>query len=189
MANYDADTPEKRDQLFSWLDRADYIFLASNRLYASMSRLPERYPLTNAYYRALFAGELGFELAADYTSYPALGPFRFPDQEIPYPLQPAAYTAQRQWQVPLPPAEEAFSVYDHPRVLIFKKTAAYSRQRIESVLGGIDLGQAQHNLTPKAATTPVFRLEWAWFLGSLAVLALAGLGVYLLSCRSSRPVL
>jgi 4-amino-4-deoxy-L-arabinose transferase-like glycosyltransferase len=183
MANYDADTPEKRAQLFNWLDRADYIFLASNRLYASISRLPERYPLTNAYYRALFAGELGFELAADFTSYPALGPFRFPDQETPYPLLPAAYAAQRQWQVSLPPAEEAFSVYDHPRVLIFKKTAAYSRERIESVLGGIDLGQARHGLTPKQATTPAFRLEWAWFLGSLAAVTLAGLGVYVLRAR------
>jgi 4-amino-4-deoxy-L-arabinose transferase-like glycosyltransferase len=185
MANYDADTPEKRAQLYHWLDRTDYIFLASNRLYASISRLPERYPLTNAYYRALFAGELGFELAADFTSYPALGPFRFPDQEIPYPLRPAAYAAQRQWQVPLPPAEEAFSVYDHPRVLIFKKTVAYSRERIEAVLGGIDLDQTRRGLTPKQATTPAFRLEWAWFLGSLAVLALAGLGAYLLDNNRS----
>jgi len=189
MANYDADTPEKRAQLYNWLDRADYISLASNRLYASISRLPERYPLTTAYYRALFAGDLGFELVADYTSYPAIGPFRFPDQEIPYPLQPAAYTAQSQWQLPLPPAEEAFSVYDHPRVLIFKKTAAYSRQRIESVLDSIDLSQARLDLTPQQATTPIFRLEWAWFLGGLATLALAGLGVTLLSCRSSHRVL
>ena len=189
MANYDADTPEKRAQLYNWLDRADYISLASNRLYASISRLPERYPLTTAYYRALFAGDLGFELVADYTSYPAIGPFRFPDQETPYPLQPAAYTAQSQWQLPLPPAEEAFSVYDHPRVLIFKKTAAYSRQRIESVLDSIDLSQARLDLTPQQATTPIFRLEWAWFLGGLATLALAGLGVTLLSCRSSPRVL
>jgi len=183
MANYDADTLEKRAQFYHWLDRADYIFLASNRLYASISRLPERYPLTTAYYRALFAGDLGFDLVADYTSYPAFGPFRFPDQEIPYPLQPAAYTAQPQWQVPLPPAEEAFSVYDHPRVLIFRKTAAYSRQRIESVLGSIDLSQARLNLTPQQATTPLFRLEWAWFLGALLTLALAGSGVRLLSRR------
>ena len=181
MANYDPDTPEKRAQLFNWLDRADYIFLASNRLYASTSRLPERYPLTTAYYRALFAGELGFELAADYTSYLALGPFLFPDQEIPYPLESAAYTAQRGWQLPLPPAEEAFSVYDHPRVLIFRKTAAYSPQRVESVLGGIDLSQAKLNLTPQQATTPLFRLEWAWFLGSLAALAPAGLAIHPLS--------
>jgi hypothetical protein len=186
MANYDADTPEKRAQLYHWLDQADYILLASNRLYASTARLPERYPLTTAYYRALFAGDLGFELAADFTSYPTLGPFRFPDQETSYPLQPAAYTAQPQWQLPLPPAEEAFSVYDHPRVLIFRKTAAYSRQRVESVLGGIDLSRASHDLTPGEATPPIFRLGSAWFLGGLATLALAGLGVYLLSRHSQR---
>ena len=185
MANYDPDTPEKRAQLYDWLSRADYIFLASNRLYASISRLPEHYPLTTAYYRALFAGELGFELVADFTSYPALGPFRFPDQETPYPLQPPAHAAQAQWRLPLPPAEEAFSVYDHPRVLIFRKTVAYSPQRIEAVLGQIDLAQAKLSLTPREATSPTFRPEWAWFLGGLAALALAGLVVYLLS-RSSR---
>jgi len=189
MANYDADTPAKRDKLFGWLDRADYVVLASNRLSASTSRLPQRYPLTTAYYRALFAGELGFELAADFTSYPAIGPFLFPDQETPYPLRPAAYTAQRGWTVPLPPAEEAFSVYDHPRVLIFVKTKAYSQERVEAVLGGIDLGQAQHGLTPGEATNPIFRREWAWFLGSLAALALAGLGVRLLSCPAGDAVL
>jgi len=36
MQNYNEDTPEKREQLINWLDRADYIFLASNRLYASI---------------------------------------------------------------------------------------------------------------------------------------------------------
>ena len=81
MALYDEDTPEKRTELLTWLDQADYIFLASNRLYASIPRLPERYPLTTEYYRALFAGELGFELVGEFTSYPTIGPFTFPDQE------------------------------------------------------------------------------------------------------------
>ena len=64
--------------------------------------------------------------------------------------------------------------------------AAYSRQRVESVLGGIDLAQAKLDLTPRQATTPAFRLEWAWFLGSLAALALAGLGIHLVSHHSER---
>ncbi|HUV88882.1 MAG TPA: glycosyltransferase family 39 protein, partial [Anaerolineae bacterium] len=154
MQNYNEDTPEKRAQLFAWLDEADYIFLSSNRLYGSIARLPARYPLTTAYYRALFAGQLGFELAADITSYPALGPFQFPDQECPYPLPslPSSpsppsppYLHQREpIRVSFPPAEEAFSVYDHPRVLIFRKTAAYSREQVEQVLGGIDLTRALH---------------------------------------------
>jgi len=162
MQNYNEDTPEKRSQLFGWLDETDYIFLASNRLYASISRLPARYPLTTEYYRALFAGELGFELAADFTSYPAIGPFQFPDQENPFPLMEAEYTHQAgRIVVHLPPAEEAFSVYDHPRVLIFRKTDAYSHQRVQEVLGGIDVERALHGLTPVQATAAPDLLEFA----------------------------
>ena len=150
---YDEDTPQKRAQLLHWLDEADYVFLASNRLYASISRLPARYPLTTAYYRALFSGELGFELAADFTSYPALGPVQFPDQEMPYPLMGSLYTHQSEpISVYLPPAEEAFSVYDHPRVLVFRKTAGYSRATVEQVLGGIDVTRALRGLEPSQVT-------------------------------------
>ncbi len=167
MEHYHEDTPEKRAQLYEWLDRADYIFLASNRLYASISRLPNRYPLTTAYYRALFAGQLGFELEADFTSYPALGPFVFPDQENPFPLMEADYDhQQRPVEVNLPPAEESFSVYDHPRVLIFRKTEAYSRQLVASVLGDIDVEKAAHGLKPTEAT-PLYYRPFAWLKGLL----------------------
>jgi YYY domain-containing protein len=153
MQNYNEDTPEKRAQLYEWLDQTDYVFLASNRLYASIPRLPARYPLTTEYYRALFAGELGFELEADFTSYPALGPFIFPDQENPFDLMEPDYSSQsKPIEVGLPPAEEAFSVYDHPRVLIFRKTEAYSRDLVEGVLGEVDLERAQHGRTPREAT-------------------------------------
>ncbi|MBN1810300.1 MAG: glycosyltransferase family 39 protein [Anaerolineae bacterium] len=155
MQNYHDDTWEKRTQLFNWLDEADTIVISSNRIYASVSRLEPRYPLTNAYYRALFAGELGFELVADFTSSPSLfGLVQFPDQETPFPLpEPSEYLYQQEpLKVTLPPAEEAFSVYDHPRVLIFRKTDAYSRERVMQVLGGIDLDQAYHGLRPKELT-------------------------------------
>ncbi|MFN3762174.1 MAG: DUF2298 domain-containing protein, partial [Anaerolineae bacterium] len=132
---YHDDTPQKREALLNWLDEADYIIIGSNRLYASIVRLPTRYPLTIAYYRALFSGQLGFELVADFTSYPALGPFQFPDTEEPFPVPEAPYRYRAApVSVPMPPAEEAFSVYDHPRVLIFRKTAAYSRERAEALL-------------------------------------------------------
>jgi hypothetical protein len=183
MEHYNEDTPEKRAQLFDWLDRADYIFLASNRLYGSIARLPERYPLTTAYYRALLSGELGFELLADFTSRPSIGPFQFPDQEIPYPLVEAAYVHQREpIKVCLPSAEEAFSVYDHPRVLIFRKTDAYSRGRAETLLGGVDLSQAQAHLTPQEATPAWARVKSTPIIcpGTL-ILFLAGVGVYRLA--------
>ncbi|HEC36367.1 MAG TPA: hypothetical protein ENI39_07525, partial [Anaerolineae bacterium] len=163
---YHDDTAEKRENLLNWLDEADYIIVGSNRIYASISRLPTRYPLTIAYYHALFNGELGFELVADFTSYPALGPFHFPDTEEPFPLPEALYQYRAApVSVPLPPAEEAFSVYDHPRVLVFRKTDAYSRQRAQAAL---PLSLLNHVVwvTPRQATRgvrePVFDPEtWA----------------------------
>lgn len=154
---YHDDTPQKREDLLNWLDEADYIIVGSNRLYASIVRLPTRYPLTVAYYRALFSGELGFELAADFTSYPALGPFQFPDTEEPFPIPEASYRYRAApISVPLPPAEEAFSVYDHPRVLIFRKTAAYSRARAEALLPASLLDNVVW-VTPKQETMRIWR--------------------------------
>ena len=161
MQHYDEDTPDKRRRLIEWLDQADYVITASNRLYGSIPRLPARYPLTVAYYRALFAGELGFEFVADFTSYPSLGPLQFPDQENPFPLMEGGYSSQDEpVVVRLPAAEEAFSVYDHPRVLIFRKTAEYTTERAEGLLGSVDLTQAVQGMTPQAATAAPTALEF-----------------------------
>ncbi len=134
MNNYDEDTLDKRAQLLDWLDEADYIVLSSNRLYGSIPRLPLRYPLTTTYYETLFNGSLGFELLAEFVSFPRLGPCQFPDQELPFVLSPPRYTNAKPCSISYPPAEEAFSVYDHPTVLIFAKTPAYTRQLAEALL-------------------------------------------------------
>jgi YYY domain-containing protein len=100
--------------LLDQLDQLDYIILSSNRIYGSTSRLPMRFPALMRYYHYLFSGELGFKLVADINSYPTLFGIPIPDQG----------------------AEEAFSVYDHPRVLIFKKSLDYSRQRAAQLITG-----------------------------------------------------
>jgi YYY domain-containing protein len=151
MHIYDNDTLEKRTALFEWLDEADYIVLSSNRAYASIPRLPMRYPFTTAYYEALFDGSLGFELLAEFVSYPALGPCQFPNQEMPFDVPAPRYTDARPCQIQFPPAEEAFSVYDHPTVLIFAKTDAYSRGQAETVLP-ISLLRDVRWMTPLQAT-------------------------------------
>jgi YYY domain-containing protein len=153
---YDEDTPEKLNDVIKWLNETDYLVLSSNRLYASIPRLPMRYPLANEYYRALFSGELGFELVADFNQFLQIGPFVFNDQEMPFELRRLGSTQGTVpwWQVPYPTAEEAFSVYDHPRVLIFKKGANYSQVLAESVLGKIDLTQVHVQAPITAQNAP-----------------------------------
>ncbi|MFQ5342787.1 MAG: DUF2298 domain-containing protein, partial [Anaerolineae bacterium] len=112
MQNYNNDSPEKFEDLLEWLDQADYIMLTSNRLYGSIPRLPMRYPITTEYYRLLFAEQLGFKLEKTFASYPRIGPIEIPDQS----------------------AEEAFTVYDHPKVWVFRKTEEFSRAKVRAML-------------------------------------------------------
>jgi len=149
--NYDDDTIQKRASLFNWLDEADVIVLSSNRLYASIPRLPQRYPLTTEYYRLLLGGTLGFDLAAEFVSYAALGVCQFPDQENPFPLATPLTTNAKPCSIDLGPAEEAFSVYDHPTVLIFRKNDDYSRANVEALLPKSLLDGVRW-MTPREAT-------------------------------------
>ncbi|HEX9373315.1 MAG TPA: DUF2298 domain-containing protein [Roseiflexaceae bacterium] len=119
--------------LFDQLDQADYIVLSSNRVYGSATRMPMRYPALTRYYHYLFSGELGFEQVADIASYPTLFGIPIPDQG----------------------AEEAFSVYDHPRVLVFHKTEAYTRARAEQLIaGGVAWDEVYKLSTLRASKAP-----------------------------------
>ena len=139
---YAPDNAGKLEHILSVLDRADLIVVSSNRQWGSITRLPERYPLTCAYYRHLlgcpddreiascyrcavpgtFRGRLGFELAAVFESNPALGPWRIGDQS----------------------AEEAFTVYDHPKVLLFRKQPGYDPRAARDLLSRVDLSTVMH---------------------------------------------
>ena len=91
------------------LKMADYIILSSNRLYVPLSKLADCskykkcYPETAKYYQELFSGKLGFEKVADFSSYPGI---KIGDWEFEINDQSA---------------DESFTVYDHPRVMIFKR--------------------------------------------------------------------
>jgi YYY domain-containing protein len=140
MAPYGEDTPQKVNEMLNQLANTDYVMLTSNRLYDSIPRLPMRYPVTTRYYQALFDGTLGFERIATFTSYPSLLAWGAPDNiadksdeerdeigvwlGLPFPDQSA---------------EEAFSVYDHPKVQIFRRTEAFEIEAARAMLTeGID---------------------------------------------------
>ena len=131
---YDPDSPRKTQQLSDVLARGDYLVFYSNRLYGTLPRIPERYPLSTGYYRQLFSGGLGYELAAFETSYPTLAgvslvddTFRRPGVPTPDALRdfkPSALT------LGLGFADESFTVYDHPKVLIFENVGRYDAETI-----------------------------------------------------------
>jgi YYY domain-containing protein len=128
MKPYGPDSNEKLAELMADLDQSDYIAITSNRLYGSIPRVPAQYPMTSLYYDLLFKEKLGFEIAATFTSYPSLFGITIPDQG----------------------AEEAFTVYDHPKVTIFRKTPDYASEDVEAELAAAAPESAVH-LTPGEA--------------------------------------
>ncbi|MEJ5224515.1 MAG: DUF2298 domain-containing protein, partial [Anaerolineales bacterium] len=147
------DNADKLNRFVTNLDNGDYIFISSNRQWGTTVRVPERYPLTSAYYRALlgcppekdilwcytvaepgmFQGQLGYDLVQTFTSYPTL--------EIPGLFR---------WEINTQPADEAFTVYDHPKVFIFKKSDSYDPTRVRAILGAVDLSRVVR-ITPRQA--------------------------------------
>ncbi len=110
---WDPDKPAKLDKLVAELSSADYVVLSSNRLYAPIQRLAARYPMSSQYYRLLFAGDLGYTLVAEFSVYPRLGGLVIRDDR----------------------ADESFTVYDHPRALVFANTDRLSASLLRARLG------------------------------------------------------
>lgn len=106
---YDPDTPEKWLTINNMLARSNYIIISSNRAYVPLQKLtnckklPENrcYPLTAAFYSQLFKGELNFHKVAEFSMKPVIPFLNIPIND------------QR--------ADESFTVYDHPTVMIFQK--------------------------------------------------------------------
>jgi YYY domain-containing protein len=139
----------KLERFLGNLEAGEYLFISSSRQWASLPRIPERFPLASAYYRLLmgcpdeasiedcynqaqlgsYEGRLGFELVQVFESSPQIGSLIINDQ----------------------PSEEAFTVYDHPKVFIFQKSADYEQEGVRELLSAVDLTRVER-VTPKQAS-------------------------------------
>ena len=130
------DVPEKVDMFMDVLTKADYLILPSQRGIWSVCRIPKTYPMTMAYYQALFDGSLGFRLVREYQRPIQIGPLYISDLagtvSTEVPDLPVVNLSN--WA-----AEEAFSIYDHPPVWIFEKTADFSEEKLRTFLESFDL--------------------------------------------------
>lgn len=100
---YDQPDDERKWSLMSErLGQTDYLIIASNRLYVPLQRLADCskyehcYPRTAVYYQGLFSGNLQFEKVVEFSVHPGFG---ISDEG----------------------ADESFTVYDHPKIMIFKR--------------------------------------------------------------------
>ncbi len=112
---YEEDTAEKYEVLKQKLREADFVVYSSKRIYDSVDELPERYPMTNLYYDAMWDGRLGYELAGEFTAPPTLFGWTFDDRH----------------------ADESWSLYDHPQVTVFRKVRDLSDAEYDALFGQI----------------------------------------------------
>ena len=138
---YEFDGPFKVELVSQKLADADFLAFYSHRLYGTIPRLPERYPISSAYYRLLFSGELGYKLARVETSYPGFlgisladSTFSRPGLPTPVGFTDFAQNGKSPLTLSLGFADESFTVYDHPTVLIFCNESHLTKERLAETL-------------------------------------------------------
>ncbi len=105
---YEPESPAKLDRMATQLANHDFIILPTARTYGSIPRLPGEFPDTTRLFSALFRGELGYGLVQSFKVRPTVGSHVFNDDL----------------------ADESFSVYDHPKVLVFRNIGRLSHREI-----------------------------------------------------------
>ena len=108
---FNKDSKEKWIIINEQLKKSDYIIIASNRLRGPLQKLTDCsrleknrcYPLTAKYYKNLFAENLGFEKIVEFENLPRIPATKFYIDDSS--------------------ADESFTVHDHPKITIFKKSS------------------------------------------------------------------
>ncbi|NDJ35936.1 MAG: hypothetical protein GYB64_14875 [Chloroflexi bacterium] len=102
------DDPGKIEQMAMVLAQGDYLVVASSRHYGVIPGLPDRYPQMGAFYRALFAGDLGYRVEAIVTRDGTL-----PCVEPPCP-------------------DQSLRLYDRPTVIVLRNVERLPAETIQA---------------------------------------------------------
>jgi hypothetical protein len=106
------DTRRKVENMIELISRSDLVVLSSDRQYGTMLRLPNRFPMTDAYYQHLFDGSLCLEIAAQFIK----------------PFVIFGIPIDDRW------TQESWRVFDRPPVILFKKAACFNKQKLYDIL-------------------------------------------------------
>ena len=136
---YDPDSVEKIRIISKSLSEADGIYITSKRLFATIPRLKERYPLSSNYYKKLFSEELGFDLIkAEIQSPTSFGISYYSDPFQRIPSIKYSSKSDNEFSIDLGWTDESFSVYDHPVTFIFINSKRIDQETIFSEIINID---------------------------------------------------
>jgi hypothetical protein len=105
---YERDTRDKLNIILRRASKADYIIFPTARISDSIPRVPEEFPYTTAFIQLLWAEKLGFTFEKSFKDRPSFLGLTFNDDL----------------------ADESFSVYDHPKVVIFKNKERLSEEQM-----------------------------------------------------------
>ncbi len=137
---YESDTVDKLSEMSQLASRSDYLIAYSNRPSGSISKIPEQYPLSSAFYKLLFEGNLGFTPIQAFERYPNFLGVEFvhdpytqsglknPENLPGIDKQPVS--------INLGYADENIFNYDRPLVIVWKNTARYSSNYLIELLLG-----------------------------------------------------
>lgn len=135
---YEPDNVGKMAELSQRLADSEYLVFYSHRPYVSVASDPQRFPLTNEYYRRLFAGELGYRLERSFTSYPGFLGIEIADDpwartEFVRP-EPAEVGESAPITLNWGYADDNVVGYDHPTTLVFHNV---DRLPVETLLAAL----------------------------------------------------
>lgn len=113
---FELEKPDKFKVAPLLLTTADYLVIGSNRQIKVVYNNPADYPNLTAYYKKLFNGDLGFGLLTKFQISPTINILGynlvFDDTS----------------------AEETFTVFDHPQIMILKNFRKYDIKKLENIL-------------------------------------------------------
>lgn len=104
----EASSPDKTGEIAAILAESRWLIIASRRHYTVLPRLHERFPEMCGYYDALWSARLGYRIVAEFRRRPSLGPALNPEMQ----------------------AEETFTVFDSPEVIVLKNDSHMPASRI-----------------------------------------------------------
>ncbi len=109
---YEPDGPEKTRVLAERLASGDVLVLQTKRLYGAITQAKNRFPDTDRLFRLLFSGDLGYSMVRTFSSPPRLFGARLPSEL----------------------ADESFSVYDHPKAVVFRNARRLTAEKLARIL-------------------------------------------------------